>query len=69
MAGLFSGLGSKGIVTNLRYKKSGFYVLNYESLKNIDNGEVFTTVEVEINFIRKSGRSESGFFVPVKVVE
>ncbi len=66
---LFSGLGSKGIVTNLRDKRSGFYVLDYESLKNIDNGEVFTTVEVEINFIRKSGRSESGFYVPVKVVE
>lgn len=66
---LFSSLGSKGIVTGLRNKKSGFYVLNYESLKNIDNGEVFTTVEVEINFIRKSGRSESGFFVPVKVVK
>lgn len=66
---LFSGNGPKGIISGLREKKSGFYVINYESLKNIDNGETYTSVEVEVNFIRKSGRSESGFFVPVKVVE
>lgn len=66
---LFSGLGPKGILSGIRDKKSGFYVVEYDSLKHIDNGEVFTTVEVEVNFIRKSGRSESGFFVPVKVVE
>ncbi|MGL1892669.1 MAG: hypothetical protein OCD02_13650 [Spirochaetaceae bacterium] len=66
---LFSGIGSKGIVEGLREKKSGFYVLDYESLRNIDNGEIYTSVEVEVNYIRKSGRTESGFFVPVKVVE
>lgn len=66
---LFAGQGSKGMLQELRYKRSGFYVINYDSLKNIDNGEMYTTFEVEVNYIRKSGRSESGFFVPVKVVE
>ncbi|QEN03589.1 hypothetical protein EW093_02375 [Thiospirochaeta perfilievii] len=66
---LFDGPGTKGIITKEREKKSGFYVLSFDSLKNIDNGEQFTTVEVEIDFIRKSGRSESGYFVPVKVLE
>lgn len=66
---LFSGKGPKGVISGLREHKTGYYVLSYDSLKNINNGESFTSVEVEVNFIRKSGRSESGFFVPVKVVE
>lgn len=65
---LFSGSGVKGIISTLRKRKSGFYVIEFDSLKNIDNGEVFSSVEVEVNYIRKSGRAESGFFVPVKVV-
>lgn len=66
---LFKGAGSKGILSDCREKKSGFYVIEYDSLGNIDNGEIYTPVELEVNYIRKSGRSEIGYFVPVKVVE
>ncbi len=66
---LYKGKGSKGLLNETRNKKTGFYIMDYTSLRNIDNGELYTGVELEVNYIRKSGRSESGFFVPVKIVE
>lgn len=65
---LFSNKGAKGITDIPRRNDSGFYVIEFESLKNINNGEAYTTVEIETNYIRKSGRNEAGYYVPVKVV-
>lgn len=66
---LYEGVGSKGILRDSRKKKSGFYVVKYDSLKTLENGDRYSSVEIELNYIRKSGRTESGYFVPVKVVK
>lgn len=66
---LYSGRGSKGLLDKGRERKSCFYVIKYNSLQKIDNGEIYTPVEIELNYIRKSGRSELGYFVPIKVVQ
>lgn len=66
---LFSDKGVKGVLDTYRKKLSGYYIVNYTSLSEKQPGEQFIPVEAEVNYIRKSGRSESGYFSPIKITK
>lgn len=66
---LFSGKGAKGLFDTYRKKLSGYYIITYDSLSDAIPGETFIPVEAEVNYIRKSGRSESGYFSPLKITK
>ena len=66
---LYRGNGAKGYFDNRREKKSGFYVISYDSVIDSSSGDGYNSVELEVNFIRKSGRSELGFYPPVEAIK
>jgi DNA-binding beta-propeller fold protein YncE len=57
------GLGE--ILENIRKKRMGTYTLSFESLSRNDFGRAYLPLSVEVNYLKKSGRDETGYFAPL----
>lgn len=64
---LFVNQGAKGFIDDMRDKKNSYYLVAYKSLSDSGPGDSYISVEAEVNYIRKSGRSESGYYTPGKI--
>jgi hypothetical protein len=63
---LYSPTGVAEVVKDLRAKKNGSYVLQYESRHQTDFGRAYIPLEVELYVMRRTGRGEAGYYGPLK---
>jgi hypothetical protein len=54
------------LARDLAKQKDGNYLLTYLSSRPTDFGRAYIPVEVEVNFVRRSGRDEGGYFAPLE---
>ncbi len=57
------GLGE--ILESIRKKRMGTYTLSFVSLSMNDFGRAYLPLSVEVNYLKKSGRDETGYFAPL----
>lgn len=57
------GLGQ--VLDQIRTSKNGSYTLSFTSQTNNDFGRVYLPLSIEVNYLKKSGRDELGFFAPL----
>jgi len=59
------GLGE--ILEDIRLKRMGDYTLSFISLSQNDFGRAYLPLSVEVNYLKKSGRDEIGYFAPLNL--
>ncbi len=64
---LYRPTGIVDLGKELLRKKDGSYFLRFKSLFDSDFGKKYLPVEVQAQLFQKSGRSESGYFAPLKM--
>jgi len=63
---LFQPRGILPMLEQVRGDVNGFYTLSYNSLAYTDFGRAYIPLSLEVNFVKKSGRDEMGFFAPLE---
>lgn len=63
---LFQPRGILPLLEQVREDVNGFYTLSYNSLAYTDFGRAYIPLSLEVNFVRKSGRDEMGFYAPLE---
>jgi len=63
---VFRQEGLAPVVDDLRNLPVGRYQLSYMSSLNTDMGRAFLPIEAETYLMNRSGRDESGYFVPLQ---
>ena len=63
---LFQPRGILPLLEDVREDVNGFYTLSYDSAVYTDFGRAYIPLSVEVNFVKKSGRDEMGFFAPLE---
>jgi len=63
---LFQPRGILPMLEQVRGDVNGFYTLTYSSLAYTDFGRAYIPLSLEVNFVKKSGRDEMGFFAPLE---
>jgi len=63
---LFQPRGILPMLEQVRGDVNGFYTLTYNSLAYTDFGRAYIPLSLEVNFVKKSGRDEMGFFAPLE---
>lgn len=61
---LYQPAGISAITERLRRESSGNYTLVYKSKARTDFGRAYIPLSVEVLYLKKSGRDESGYFAP-----
>ncbi len=59
---LFQPRGILPVLEQIRGDVNGFYTLSFDSLAYTDFGRAYIPLSVEVNFVRKSGRDEMGYY-------
>ena len=54
------------LLERLRTGGSGFYTLSYNAVTPTDFGQKYIPLTLEVNYVRKSGRDELGYFGPLE---
>jgi len=54
------------VLEDVRSSGTGFYTLSYNSSAFTDFGRAYIPLSLEVNYVRKSGRDELGFFGPLE---
>jgi DNA-binding beta-propeller fold protein YncE len=57
------GLGD--ILSQVRKKRNGNYTVSFESQSQNDFGRAYLPLSIEVNYLKKSGRDELGYFAPL----
>jgi hypothetical protein len=63
---LFQPRGILPLLEQVRSDVNGFYTLTYDSLAYSDFGRAYIPLSLEVNFVKKSGRDEMGFYAPLE---
>ena len=63
---LFQPRGILPLLEDVREDVNGFYTLSYDSVAYTDFGREYIPLSVEVNFVKKSGRDEMGFYAPLE---
>lgn len=63
---LYEPAGIEPLVDKSRNVRSGTYFLTFDSVTYGDFGRAFIPVEVEVNYYKRSGRDESGYYAPLE---
>ncbi len=58
--------GLNPLVQHIRDYSNGCYRLQYSSTLPTDFGHAYLPVEVEVRYLKRSGRDETGYFAPLK---
>ncbi|QEN06674.1 hypothetical protein EXM22_01205 [Oceanispirochaeta crateris] len=63
---LFQPRGILPLLEQVRSDVNGYYTVSYDSLAYTDFGRAYIPLSLEVNFIKKSGRDEMGFYAPLE---
>ncbi|MDC7232090.1 MAG: hypothetical protein PQJ58_02570 [Spirochaetales bacterium] len=63
---LFQPRGILPLLEQVREEVNGFYTLSFDSLAYTDFGRAYIPLSLEVNFVRKSGREEMGYYAPLE---
>jgi len=58
--------GIKGLKKDIADTKNGIYTITYTSNSNPEFGRAYIPVQVEVTYMRRSGRDEAGYFAPLE---
>lgn len=62
---LYEPLGLGQVIEDLKQRNNGMYTFTFESVAPTDFGRAYIPLSTEINYMKKSGRDELGFFPPL----
>lgn len=63
---VFAEQGLKPLTDHIQQSPNGSYRLQYTSMLPTDFGQAYLPVEVEIRYLTRSGRDETGYFAPLE---
>jgi DNA-binding beta-propeller fold protein YncE len=63
---MFRPEGILPLLEDLKYTPSAIYTAGYKSYSDSDFGRAYIPVELEVQFVNKSGRDESGYYPPLQ---
>ncbi|MBN2659543.1 MAG: tetratricopeptide repeat protein [Spirochaetales bacterium] len=63
---MFRPGGIRPLLEDMEYTPSAIYTASYSSNSNPDFGRAYIPVELEVLYVNKSGRDESGYYPPIQ---